>query len=231
MEKVLDACAQLPSLGSDAGSLRDFLTEASRKIFAANIAGMLVREGETYSLSAIAGPVKEGSTRTALLSHVQSFATQAIDNKKLLNFRFSYREEDSDFVYYGLALPLVTAQAAAALLVVRRTVFSPSEIAAFNLLGNTARMALDNVELAALNSAQQKSLTQLLEVSAELSNAGRLDSFLHSFVVRAAEFLGFERAFIAVLETSDCRVRWSALNGSPARVDVDFSSAAHRIFE
>jgi PAS domain S-box-containing protein len=231
MEKVLEACAQLPLLGGDPAALREFLAEAARRIFTATVAGMLVRSRNDYVLDATAGATKDGAIRIELLSHAKSFAAQAIDQKRLLNFRFSYREEESDRVFYGLALPLVGPQSESALLVVRRTIFSPAELAAFNLLGGTARLALENVELTGLCAAQQKSLVQLLEISSELGNAGRLDGFLHTFVVKAAEFLGFERAFIAVLETSDCRVRWAAAKGVPSRLDLQFSSAAHRIFE
>ena len=58
-----------------------------------------------------------------------------------------------------------------------------------------------------------------------------MDSFLHGFVAGAADFLGFERAFAAVIENGQCRIHWGSSNGSSSNLDIDFSSAAHRIFE
>ncbi len=229
MEKVLEVCAHLPLLGGKPEALREFLVDTARKIFTVTVAGMLVREEESHSLSAISTAVKEGVGKTALLSHAKSFATQAIDTRRLLKFRFAYRGVEGEKIYHGLALPIVTSQSAAALLVVRRTIFSPAEISAFSLLGSTARLALENLELGALYSAQHQSLEQLLSISSDLAGAGRLDAFLHGFVVKAAEFLGFERAFMAVLGAEGCRVRWGA--GSANRLDLDFSLVAKRLFD
>jgi len=231
MEKVLEVCAQLPLLGGKPEALREFLVETARRIFAVTVAGMLVREEESHSLSAISTAVKEGVGKTALLSHAKSFATQAIDAQRLLKFRFAYRGAEGEKIYHGLALPIVTSQSAAALLVVRHTLFSPAEISAFNLLGSTARMALENLELGALYSAQQQGVEQLLSISADLASAGRLDAFLPGFAVKAGEFLGFERAFLAVLDAEGCRVRWGTGSGSANRLDLDFSLVAQRLFE
>jgi two-component system NtrC family sensor kinase len=230
MEKVLAGCAQLPSLGSEPGALPEFLVETARKIFAVTLAGMLVPNGETHTLDAVSTAVKEGAGKAALLSHLRSFATQAIEARRLLNFRFSYRGSEGEKVHHGLALPLVTAQSAAALLVVRRAAFSPEENSAFNLLGSTARLALDNMELGDLNAAQQKHAEQLLALF-DRTGAGGLETFFHGFVARAAGFMGFERAFIAVLQPGGCRVRWGSTAGSASRLDLDFSSVAHRLFE
>ena len=56
----------------------------------------------------------------------------------------------------------------------------------------------------------------------ELSSAGNLDEFLRQFVVRAADFLGFGRAFVGLLEGGVFRVRWGAENGQPGPVDEVF---------
>ncbi len=231
MEKVLEACAQLPLLGSEPSVLREYVAESARKIFQAVVAGMLVRDGDNYQLGAVATAVQAGTGKTALLSHARSFAAQATEQKKLLNFRFAYRELEEEKIYYGLAQPLVTCQSAAVLLVVRSTVFAPDEVSAFSVLGNIARLALENAELTGLYSAQKRDLNQLLEISAELGSTPRLDTFLPKFVVRAAEFLGFERAFVAIVETDECRIRWGASKGVPSRLDFDFSAVGRRILE
>src|SRR5882724_10828167 len=231
MEKVLEACANLPSLGGEAPVLREYLAESARKIFQAEVAGMLVQDGDNYLLGAVSPPVQSGGGKTALLSHAQSFAAQATEQQRLLNFRFAYRDLEGEKIYYGLAQPLVTTQSAVVLLVVRSTVFAPSEVSAFSVLGNMARLTLENAELAGLNSAQKRDLNQLLEISADMGSTSRLDSFLPKFVVRAAEFLGFERAFVAIVETEECRMRWGASKGVPSRLDFDFSAVGRRVLE
>ncbi|HSM86996.1 MAG TPA: PAS domain S-box protein [Candidatus Limnocylindrales bacterium] len=231
MEKVLEACGQLQLLGGEPSALREHVAEAARKLFTAAVSGVLVRDKANQSLGEASGAVKEATGKASLLAHARSFASQAIEHKRLLNFRFSYRDSDGDKPYYGLALPLVTSQSAAALLIVRRTAFSPAEVSAFSVLGNTLRMALDNAELATVQAAQQKELTQLLEISEGLGNASKLDSFLHNFVIRAAEFLGFERAFVAVVESGACRLHWGASKGTSSRLDLDVSAVARRLLE
>ena len=149
-EKVLEACAQLPSLGGEAPVLREYVAESARKIFQAEVAGMLVRDGDNYQLGAVSAAVQPGTGKTALLSHAQSFAAQATEQKRLLNFRFSYRDLEGEKIYYGLAQPLVTSQSAVVLVMVRSTVFAAVEVSAFSVLGNTARLELENAELAGL---------------------------------------------------------------------------------
>ena len=70
--------------------------------------------------------------------------------------------------------------------------------------------------------AQAHELHQLLEISSELSSSGDLDHFLQAFVVRAADFLGFGRCFIALLEDGQFRVRYAVESGEPRRVDTLF---------
>jgi PAS domain S-box-containing protein len=56
-------------------------------------------------------------------------------------------------------------------------------------------------------------LQQLLEITSELGTLGDLDEFLQKFVIRAAEFLRFKRAAVAIADNSDCIVRWVTFNG------------------
>ena len=44
-----------------------------------------------------------------------------------------------------------------------------------------------------------RELHQLLDISSELRSIGQLDQFLQQFALRAADFLGFDRAFIGIL--------------------------------
>ena len=86
---------------------------------------------------------------------------------------------------------------------------------------------LEAQRLYATANAHANELHQLLEISSELgSSSSKLDEFLKKFVVRAAEFLGFARSYIALLEDDSCQVRWVADNGQAHPLEVSFSAEA-----
>src|ERR1044071_4331954 len=225
MENVLAACAELANFSGEPPILRRQIAEAARRIFPSLIAGVMVHDGASLLPVGIAAtdladkntPTNTGaaSDKNALLDHARSFATQAIEQKRLLTFRFSYRSPEGESVYHGLAQPIPTTKNSAVLLV---------------MLGSTARLALDNSELAGLYSTQTHDYDQLLEISAELGTS-RLEGFFPRFVVRAADFLGFSRAFVALTEAGKCHLRWAASGGSASRLDIDISAIAKRAFE
>jgi GAF domain-containing protein len=124
--------------------------------------------------------------------------------------------------------PLITSHSILALLVLRKKAFTAAELSACRQFGGLCRLALENAELASLSSAQQQHLDQLLEISTELGTTAHLDSFLNKFVVRAADFLGFHRVFIAVTEGGDCRVRWASVNGVSSPMNIEISTASTR---
>jgi PAS domain S-box-containing protein len=57
-------------------------------------------------------------------------------------------------------------------------------------------------------------LKQLLQITSELGTLGDLDEFLQKFVIRAAEFLNFKRAAIAISDRGDCTLRWISTNAA-----------------
>ncbi|HEX3095410.1 MAG TPA: GAF domain-containing protein, partial [Candidatus Angelobacter sp.] len=246
MENVLAACTELANFSGEPPILRRHIAEAARRIFQSMVAGVMVQQDATFltASTAVHDMAEEdvaagqhhpagkdhSADKNALLEHARSFAIQAIEQKRLLTFRFSYRSPEGESVYHGLAQPISTTKSAAVLLVVRRNLFSPAEISAFSMLGGTARLALDNSELAGLYSTQTHDYDQLLEISAELGTS-RLEGFFPGFVVRAADFLGFSRAFIALTEAGKCHLRWAAGRGSASRLDIDISAVAKRAFE
>src|SRR5207245_486931 len=96
-----------------------------------------------------------------------------------------------------------------------------------NLLNSRHRrgvtsLAIANAELYSSSRAHTHELHQLLDVSSELGSIGQLDDFLQKFALRAADFLGFGRAFIGLLEEGAFRVRWSAESGATRRVELVF---------
>jgi len=83
-------------------------------------------------------------------------------------------------------------------------------------------VAIAHAELCATSQSQAHELHQLLEISFELSSSGNLEQFLQAFVLRAGDFLGFGRCFIALLENDEFRIRYGVEQGQPRRVDVAF---------
>src|SRR6266404_463145 len=69
LERVLEACAHLPSLNREPAALYEYLSASASKIFQAAVAGMLLREDENYSALAIASDTDENVSKNALMAH------------------------------------------------------------------------------------------------------------------------------------------------------------------
>jgi len=123
-----------------------------------------------------------------------------------------------------IAAPFRTSRTQGAILVYPRQegIFTAEEKALVSAIAGFGAVAVAHAELYATAHAQAKELHQLLEISSELSSSGNLEQFLQAFVVRAADFLGFGRCFIALLEDGTFRVRYGVEKGAPRRVEVAF---------
>lgn len=227
MQKVLEACTQLPLLSGDEAALRSYIAETARDTLNGLVAGLLLRQDETYVLGSIASETNNDLSTSSLISHAKAFAIQAIQKKKLMNFSLTSTAE-VETAHHGLAEPIITSQSATVLVILRSDPFSGDELSAFELLGNIARLALENAELTSVAAAQQQHLNQLLAISTELGATSHLDTFLSKFVVRAAEFLGFGRVFVALVDGTECRVRWGCINGVANPMDIEISTASTR---
>ena len=120
-----------------------------------------------------------------------------------------------------IAAPFRTSLTQGAVLVYPRQegVFSAEEKSLISVVTGFAAVAIANAELYNTARAQAHELHQLLDISAELGSIGQLDEFLQQFALRAADFLGFGRGFIGLLENGAFHVRWAAENGQPRQVD------------
>src|SRR5438270_3816974 len=230
MEKVLEACTELSSFTGGLPALQERIAESAGDIFRAVVSGIMVREGETFHSAAVCPGAGDPVNAKALMDHARSYAAQAVERNQQLSFKFSYRFTQTECVYHGVAQPILTTGTAAVLLMVRKSAFTPAEISAFGLMANIGRMALDNSELAGLYGAQKQKLDQLLEISADLGSS-RLESFFPAFVLRAADFLGASRAFVALVDQGECRLRWGANKGAGSRLDIDISAVAKRAMD
>jgi PAS domain S-box-containing protein len=123
-----------------------------------------------------------------------------------------------------LAAPIRTSRAEGAVLVYPREegAFSREEKSLLAAVTGFGAVAVANAELYGTARAQAHELHQLLDILSELSSVRNLDEFLRQFVVRAASFLGFGRAFVGLLEGGAFHVRWGAEDGKPGPVDEVF---------
>jgi len=123
-----------------------------------------------------------------------------------------------------IAAPLRTSRTQGAIVIYPRpdAVFTPEEKALVSVIAGFGAVALAHAELYSTSHAQSYELQQLLAISSELSSSGDLEHFLQAFVVHAADFLGFGRCFIALLEDNQFRIRYGVENGQARRADLPF---------
>ncbi len=123
-----------------------------------------------------------------------------------------------------MAAPLRTARTQGAILVYprREGSFTPEEKSLLSAIASFGAVAIAHGELYATADAQAHELHQLLEIASQLSSSGDLDRFLQAFVIHAADFLGFGRSFIALLESEQFQIRYGAEGGRPQAVEIPF---------
>ena len=122
-----------------------------------------------------------------------------------------------------IAAPLRTSRTQGAILVYPRQqgVFTPEEQALVAAIAGFGAVAVAHAELYATARAQAHELHQLLEISSALNSSGNLEHFLETFVVHAADFLGYGRCSIALLEDDRFLLRYRVEKGEVHRVEMD----------
>jgi PAS domain S-box-containing protein len=123
-----------------------------------------------------------------------------------------------------IAAPFRTSRTQGAILLYPRqdSMFTSEEKALVAGIAGFGAVAVAHAELHATAHAQAHELHQLLEISSELNSSSNLEHVLQAFVVRAADFLGFGRCFIALEEGGEFRVRYAVEKGEPRRADTLF---------
>ena len=123
-----------------------------------------------------------------------------------------------------MAVPFRTARTHGVILVYPRTdsEFTNEDAALVAAVAGFGGVALANAELFTTARDQAHELHQLLDISSELGSCGDLDQFLQAFVARAADFLGFRRCFIALLEQDRFLVRYGVEGGIARRAELLF---------
>ena len=123
-----------------------------------------------------------------------------------------------------IAAPFRTSRTQGAILIYPRHegVFTAEEKTLVAAIAGFGAVAVAHAELHATARAQAHELHQLLEISSELTSSSDLDHFLQAFVIRASDFLGFGRCFIALLEEGQFQIRYGVEKGEPQRVHLPF---------
>ena len=123
-----------------------------------------------------------------------------------------------------IAAPFRTSRTQGAILVYPRAdgIYTSEEKALVSAIAGFGAVAVAHAELHATAHAQAHELHQLLEISSELSSSRDLDRVLQAFVIRASDFLGYGRCFIALFEDNQFRVRYGVEKGESRRLDVVF---------
>ncbi len=123
-----------------------------------------------------------------------------------------------------IAAPFRTSRTQGAILLYPRQegVFTTEEKAMVATIAGFGAVAVAHAELHATSHAQAHERQQLLEISSELGSSGNLEHFLQAFVLRAADFLGFGRCFVALEQDGLFRVLQGLENGHHRRVDQPF---------
>lgn len=132
-----------------------------------------------------------------------------------------------------IAAPFRAANSQGAILVYprRSAPFTPEEKTLVSALAGFGAVAVANAELYGVARIQAHELHELLEIYCELSSADNLDEFMQNAVVCAANFLGFQRCFIGLLEDETFHIRWGFENGLARPVDISLheGAATHKL--
>jgi two-component system NtrC family sensor kinase len=217
----------------DVASVIEALADRLRLLLRTRLVSILLRREGPFELRAVsaetpqlANSVRAGHDRQTI-RFAADLAQRAVSAGEAITITISI---SSDLHSLGtlvspgmlIAAPFRTSRTQGAILVYPRPgeIFTPEEKSLVSAIAGFGAVAVAHAELCATAQGQAHELHQLLEISSELSSSGDLEHFLQAFVVRAADFLGFGRCFIALLEDSEFRVRYAVVRGESRRVDT-----------
>ena len=217
----------------DVGAVIEALADRLRLLLRTRLVSVLLRREGPFELRAVsaetpqlANSFRAGHDRQTI-RFAADLAQRAVSAGEVISVSISSDQHSlGSLVSPGmlLAAPFRTSHTQGAILVYPRhdAVFTAEEKSLVSAIAGFGAVAVAHAELCVTAQGQAHELHQLLEISSELSSSGDLEHFLQAFVVRAADFLGFGRCFIALLEDVQFRVRYAVVQGEPRRVDTVF---------
>ena len=217
----------------DVASVIEALADRLRLLLRTRLVSVLLRGEGPFELRAVSAETPQlahsfraGHDRQTI-RFAADMAQRAVAAGEAINISISSDQHSpGSMVSSGMliAAPFRTSRTQGAILVYPRhdAPFTAEERALVSAIAGFGAVAVAHAELCATAQAQAHELHQLLEISSDLSSSGDLEHFLQAFVVRAADFLGFGRCFIALLENGEFHVRYGVEQGQPRRVDQIF---------
>ncbi len=228
---ILVEIAQAVQTLPDSVSVAEAIAEHIRVYLGVGLVTVLLRQGQNNTLVAVSATTSELAAAVRQryerkgMQFAADLASRAVAAGEPIAVATSPSTQSlDDLVPAGvlLAAPLRTSQADGAVLIYPRAegAFTADEKSLVSAIVGFASVAISNAELYGTALAQAHELHQLLEILSELSSAGQLDDFLRQFVVRAADFLGFRRAFVGLWENGTFHIRWMCIDGQSNSADV-----------
>ena len=231
--EILAGAAQALHATPDVSAVIEALADRIRLLLRSRLVCVLLRRDGPFELRAVSAetPQLANSVRARhdrqTVRFAADLAQRAVSAGEAISISISddlHSLENLVFPGQLIAAPFRTARTQGAILVYPRPEepFSDDEKSLVTALAGFGAVAVAHAELSATAQAQAHELHQLLEITSDLSSGGNLEQFLQAFVTRAADFLGFGRSFIALLEDDQFRVRYGVERGQPRRVELVF---------
>src|SRR5271155_5253584 len=217
----------------DVASVIEALADRLRLLLRTRLVSILLRREGPFELRAVsaetpqlANSVRAGHDRQTI-RFAADLAQRAVSAGEAITISIGSEVHSiGSLVSPGMliAAPFRTSRTQGAILVYPRQdgSFTAEEKSLVTAIAGFGAVAVAHAELCATAQGQAHELHQLLEISSELSSSGDLEHFLQAFVVRATDFLGFGRCFIALLEGEQFHVRYAVDRGEPQRLDSVF---------
>ena len=219
--------------GAEVSPVLESLAQRLRSALGTGLVTVLLRRGTSFGLSAVAAE-SEHAAEGARAGHdrggmqfAADLAARALSEGKPIDASVEASSQAlGDLAAAGtlIAAPFRSSQAQGAVLVYPRRdrPFSGEERDLIAAITNFAALAIASSEHTAAAQAQTHELHYLLDNASELSLRGNLDQCLQQLALRAADFLGFGRAFVGRLEQGTFQIRWEADRGRtrPLQLEV-----------
>jgi len=228
--EILADVAQVLRSAPEATAVVEAVADRLRVLLRTRLVCILLREATGFGLCAVAAesPQLAASVRARHdrrgLQFAADLASRAVAAGEPISVTIDPATHAlGELVPSGMLIsaPFRTSVTQGAVLVYPREegVFTQEEKSLISVVAGFGAVAIANAELYNTARGQAHELHQLLDISAELGSLGQLDDFLQRFALRAADFLGFGRGFIGLLESDAFHVRWAAENGRSQQVD------------
>jgi len=217
----------------DVAAVLESLADRTRDLLHTRLVSILLRREGPFELRAVSAesPQLALSFRTAhdrqTIRFAADLAQRAVSAGEPISINISNDQPSVGGIISSgvlIAAPFRTAQAQGAILIYPREQkpFTADEKTLVAALAGFGAVAVAHAELSATAEGHARELHQLLEISNELTSTRDLDRSLRAFVVRAADFLGFGRCFVALEENGKFHVRYGADEGQAQPVDSIF---------